>query len=316
MNAFRVLKPGLFTTVQDLGRHSYLRYGVPISGAMDTFSLTAANLLVANNPHEAGLETTLIGPELEALAGICIAVTGGKASPKVNGSNVPMWHSIDVQKGDVLSFGKMESGCRAYLAVRGGIDVPPVLGSRSTYVRGGFGGLDGRPLRTGDVIKVFASQPIGAERCMPKELVPQFSSDYRVCAILGPQADMFSEEGQKILFSSRYKVTSEADRMGYRLEGQTVQHEAEADIVSDPLLPGAVQIPGSGKPILVMQDAQTTGGYPKIAVVISSDLPLLGQAKPGGAIGFSRVTLKEAQERLRQHNVLLNDLSKRLPKNQ
>jgi allophanate hydrolase subunit 2 len=127
---------------------------------------------------------------------------------------------------------------------------------------------------------------------------------------------MFSEEGQRILFSSQYKVTSEADRMGYRLEGQTVRHEAEADIVSDPLLPGAVQIPGSGKPILVMQDAQTTGGYPKIAVVISSDLPLLGQAKPGGAIGFSRVTLEEAQERLRQHNVLLNDLSKRLPKNQ
>jgi biotin-dependent carboxylase-like uncharacterized protein len=243
-------------------------------------------------------------------------VTGGSSSPKINDENVPMWQYMSVQRGDVLSFGRMKSGCRSYLAVRGGIDVPMVLGSRSTYVRGRFGGLDGRPLKAGDVIEVFASHPFRAGYGMPRELVPQFADNLHVCAILGPQASMFTEEGLTTFFSSQYKVTSEADRMGYRLEGQTVEHKHEADTVSDALLPGAVQIPRSGKPIVVMRDAQATGGYPKIAVVASSDLPVLGQARPNDSIEFSKVTLKEAQEKLRQHLSLVSNLSGMLIKNQ
>ncbi len=316
MNAFRVLKPGLFTTVQDLGRYSYLRYGIPVSGAMDTFSFVAANLLVSNKPSDAGLEVTLLGPELEALTDVCVALAGGNSSPKVNGSEVPMWRSIEVHEGDVLSFGRMESGCRAYLAARGGIDVPLVLGSRSTYSRGGFGGLDGRPLRADDVIRVFASPQEIVGFCMPEDLVPEFPHSHQVRVILGPQEGMFSEEGQSAFFSGQYRVTSEADRMGYRLEGQAVRHKASADMVSDSLLPGAIQIPRDMQPILIMRDAQTTGGYPKVAVVISSDLPMLGQAKPNDTIAFSKVTLKQAQEKLRQHRVALENLSKRLLKNQ
>jgi biotin-dependent carboxylase-like uncharacterized protein len=314
MKVFQVLKPGLFTTVQDLGRYDCLRYGVPISGAMDTFSLIAANLLVKNDQNDACLETTLIGPELEALTRTQITITGGVASPKINDQSVPMWETLAVQKGDVISFGRMESGCRAYLSVRGGIDVPLVLGSRSTYVRGGFGGIDGRQLKTGDTIAAFNAPSLETRFSMPEDLVPQFTDHFIACVVLGPQEDMFTERGIHTFLSNPYKITPEADRMGYRLEGQTVEHKGKADIISDALLPGAVQVPKSGKPIVIMRDAQTTGGYPKIAVVISSDVSLLGQAKPNDMIAFSKVTIKEAQEKVREYFKLLKNLSAMLTK--
>jgi len=314
MKVFQALKPGLFTTVQDLGRYDCLKYGVPISGAMDTFSLIAANLLVANDQNDACLEITLIGPELQALTTTQIAITGGIASPKVNGQSVPMWETLAVQEGDVVSFGKMESGCRAYLSIKGGIDAPLVLGSRSTYVRGGFGGIDGRKLKTGDTIEAFDAPSLTTEFSMPEELVPQFTNHFQARVVLGPQDDMFTERGMHAFLSSPYRVTPEADRMGYRLEGQVVEHKGKADIISDALLPGAVQIPKSGKPMVIMRDAQTTGGYPKIAVVISSDVSLLGQAKPNDTIEFSKVTVKEAQEKAREHLKLLKNLSEMLTK--
>jgi biotin-dependent carboxylase-like uncharacterized protein len=315
VKAFDVLKPGLFTTIQDAGRFGYLKYGVPISGAMDTLSLTAANLLVGNNPNDACLETTLIGPELQALKRTQIAVTGGIASPKINGQNVPMWQTVNLQKDDVISFVKMENGCRGYISVRGGIGAPLVLGSKSTYVRGGFGGLKGRQLKTGDIIEAFDVPLLRFGYSMPEQLVPQFT-DFTVNVVFGPQAEMFTEKGLNTFLSNPYKVTPEADRMGYRLDGPSIEHEAKADIVSDALLPGAIQVPKNGKPIIIMRDAQTTGGYPKIAVAITSDISLLGQARPNDTIEFSSITVVQAHKKLLEYHKLLNALDRMLLKNQ
>jgi len=314
IKVFQVLKPGFFTTVQDLGRYGYLRYGVPISGAMDTFSLVAANLIVANNPDDACLEITLIGPELQALTKTQIAITGGAASPKINGQHVPMRQTLEVQEGAVVSFGKVESGCRAYLSIRGGVDTPPVLGSRSTYVRGGFGGINGRQLKTEDIIGGFDASLLKVGYSMPEELVPQFTGQFKARVILGPQADMFTERGITTFLSSQYKVTLEADRMGYRLEGPIIEHKAKADIISDALLPGAVQIPKNGKPIMIMRDAQTAGGYPKIAVIITPDVSTLGQAKPNDIIEFSKITIQQAHEKISEYYKFLNILSEMLTK--
>ncbi|NWG11524.1 biotin-dependent carboxyltransferase family protein [Candidatus Bathyarchaeota archaeon] len=316
MKIFRVLKPGLFTTVQDLGRYGYLKYGVPISGAMDTFSLVAANRLVANNSSDACLEVTLIGPELKALKQTQIAITGGFISPKINGQDVPMWQTLEVQEGDVVSSGIMENGCRAYLSIRGGIDTPMVLGSRSTYVRGGFGGINGRQLRTGDLIEGFCAPLIKFGYSVPRELVPQFAGKFTVNVIFGPQADMFTEKGVSTFLSNPYRVTLEADRMGYRLEGEPIKHGDKADIVSDALLPGAVQIPKNGQPIIIMRDAQTTGGYPKIAIATTPDVSSLGKAKPNDVIEFSKITTGQARNKLFEYHKLLNSLGKMLLKNQ
>lgn len=314
MKVFHVLKPGFFTTVQDLGRHGYLRYGVPISGAMDAFSMVAANLLVKNNPNDACLEITLIGPELQALADTQIAITGGSLSPKINGDAVSMWQTLTVHRGDVVSFGKMENGCRSYLSVRGGINTPAILGSKSTYVRGKFGGIEGRQLKIGDVIEGFNVSPIETVYKMPENLVPRFPNDFTVHVILGPQADMFTERGVETFLSNPYRVTIESDRMGYRLEGPTIEHKGKADIVSDALLPGAIQVPKNGKPIVIMKDAQTTGGYPKIAVVTTPDLDKLGQAKPNDKVRFSEITLEEARERLLEYRKALFSLADKLVK--
>lgn len=316
MRLFHVTKPGLSTTVQDLGRVGLLRYGVPVSGAMDQFSLIAANLLVGNRPDDACLETTLIGPEIEALAETQIPVTGGDCCPKIDGETVPMWHTLNVKKGGVVSFGNMQNGCRAYLPVRGGVNTPLVLGSRSTYIRGGFGGLDGRKLRNGDVIEGFDVSPLSFAYSMPEELVPQLTDCVEARVILGPQADMFTETGVDTFLSAPFRVSSEADRMGYRLEGPKIEHKGKADIVSDALLPGAIQVPMDGKPIILMRDAQTTGGYPKIAVATTPDVSMLGQAGPSCSVRFSKVTLSEAQESFREFSRLLNSLSSMLAKNQ
>lgn len=308
MKVFQVLKPGMFTTVQDTGRHHYLRYGVPISGAMDVFSLVLANALVGNNPNDACVETTLIGPELQALARTQIAITGGTASPKINGSSAPMWQTLEICEGDVVSFGRMENGCRSYLSIRGGINTPLVLGSRSTFVRGGFGGVEGRQLKTADTIEGFDAPLLEVEYSTPEELQPQFTGDYKTHVVLGPQADMFTARGIGTFLSSPYKVTLEADRMGYRLEGPLIEHKGKADIVSDALLPGAVQVPKNGKPIMIMRDAQTTGGYPKIAVTATPDVSLLGQVKPNDTIEFSRVTVQQAHEKTCEYYKSLNNL--------
>jgi len=302
MKLFRVIKPGFFTTVQDLGRHGFLKYGIPISGAMDEFSLQIANRLVRNNPNDACLEMTAIGPELEALRHMQIAITGGGFTPQINGQEVEMWQTLKIENGDLVSFGKVRSGCRAYLSVRGGINVPFVLGSRSTYVRCEVGGIQGRQLRAEDVIEGFNSaRLLDFKVSVPEKFIPRFKDEAHVNVMLGPQVESFTKKGVETLLSNPYMITIDADRMGYRLEGPTIEHEAKGNTISDAILPGAVQVPPNGKPIITMQDAQTTGGYAKIAAVVTADIHILGQAKPKDIVYFHRVTLSEAYHRLLEY---------------
>jgi len=313
VKVFRVIKPGLFTTVQDLGRCGLQRYGVPVSGAMDTFSMIAANLLVLNQSGDACLEITLLGPELEVLNDTQIAITGADLSPTLNGQSVPMWRTLNVSKGDIISFGETRAGCRAYLAVAGGINVPVVLGSRSTFVRGGFGGFEGRPLKTWDVIEASEPpSPFKAKLSMPEDLIPHYENKLTVNVVLGPQADVFTDKGIETFLSSTYTVTTEADRMGYRLEGPVIEHKVSPSIISDAIPSGAVQVPEDGLPIIMMVDAQTTGGYAKIAVVTTPDLSRLAQVKPNDTVRFSGISMSQARLRLLEYQRALSLMETRV----
>lgn len=266
---------------------------------MDEFSLRVANMLVRNNPNDACLETTLIGPELETLSETQIAITGGDLAPLINGQEAEMWKTLKVKKGATVSFRKVRNGCRAYLSVRGGINVPMVLGSRSTYIRCEIGGVHGRQLKAGDTVKGFNStKPFDYKLSLIQNFIPSFNGEKHVRVLLGPQLESFTQKGVETFLSNPYSITLEADRMGYRLEGLAIEHKEHGDIISDAILPGSVQVPSSGKPIITMQDAQTTGGYAKIAAVITSDLHILGQAKPKDTVHFHKVTLSEAHQRL------------------
>jgi antagonist of KipI len=314
MKLCKVIKPGFLTTVQDVGRYGFQRYGVPVSGAMDNYALVAANLLVGNKPNDACLEITLLGPELEFLSDAQIAITGAAFSPTLNGGNVTCWQTLQVCNGDVLSFGRLQSGCRAYVAVRGGIYVPVVLGSRSTYIRGGFGGFHGRQLKAEDVIQAYKSSKLGSAFLMPQELAPRYDNELMVEVVLGPQSNYFTDRGLETLISSVYTVTTESDRMGYRLNGTNVEQKDSLKMVSDAIPVGAVQVPRSGQPIIVMRDAQTTGGYPKIAVASTPDVSRLGQAKPDDKIQFSNISPSKARTKLLEYMKTLSQMKGRLIK--
>ncbi len=297
------------TTVQDLGRYGYERYGVPVAGAMDPFALQAANLLVGNSPGQAALEITLVGPTLRATDPCLIAVTGADLSLRLDGRPLPPWLAIFVRRGWVIEFGPRKRGCRAYLAVAGGIEVPPLLGSRSTYLSGGFGGLAGRALKKGDLLPIGPTAfhlPDLAGRELPARLLPPYSDAPEVHVILGPQDDYFSEEGLAAFLSSPYRVSPTSDRMGYRLQGAAIAHKGRADLISDGIVLGSVQVPADKQPMVMMADHQTTGGYPKIATVISADIPLLAQCMPGAStVTFQAIPIQEAQARYRQRMAAL-----------
>jgi len=232
-----------------------------------------------------------------------IAVAGGDISVQINEQDAQMWQTLRVKTGDVVSLGKIQAGCRSYLSVRGGVNVPMVLGSRSTYVRCEIGGIQGRQLKAGDNIEGFdALQPLGFPLSMPRDFVPDFSAEVNARVVVGPQVDSFTEKGVETFLSNPYIVTIEADRMGYRLQGPAIERKDLVDTISDAILPGAIQIPANGKPIITMQDAQTTGGYPKIAAAISSDIHILGQAKPNNSVRFQRTTLSEAHRALAEYH--------------
>lgn len=282
MEAFLVRAPGPFTTVQDRGRVDYQDMGVPVSGALDSFAFRAANWLVGNSPDCAVLEMTFMGAHLEVLCEADIAVTGAETRLKVNGRNEAGWTSLRVRPGDVLRMGAAESGCRSYLAVTGGIDVPLIMGSRSTYVGGKLGGLEGRPLRKNDVVKRGKGALLSSPRSFP--WVPEYSAEISLRAIPGTQVDCFhgSIDG---FFDSAFTVTTQVDRMGYRLQGPEIQRDqgAPKSIISEPTAPGNVQVLTSGQPVILLVE-QTLGGYTKIATVISPDLMKVAQAKPGDIV--------------------------------
>jgi antagonist of KipI len=302
--ALEVLDGGLLTTVQDLGRTGYERYGVPVAGAMDLFALRAANWLVGNPLDAAALEITLVGPRLRATEQCLIAVAGADLGLRVNGWDMPPWMAVFVRQGGTIEFTGQKSGCRAVLAVAGSIDVAPVMGSRSTYLSGGFGGLEGRALRRGDLVPVG---PVGfhlperAGRTFPRRLVPDYGDTPTLRVVLGPQDDYFTDEGIAAFLSREYAVSPTSDRMGCRLQGPRIAHKDATGIISDGIPLGAVQVPPDSQPIVMLADRQTTGGYPKIATVTSADIPLLAQCVPGQSrVRFEAVSVEDAQASYRE----------------
>lgn len=282
-----VIRAGMFTTVQDLGRNGHRAQGVVLSGAADPFALRLANLVVGNPETAAALEFTLVGAELKFLHDTVVAMGGADFDV------LPRWRPIRVRAGTSLKLGAARSGYRGYLAFAGGLDVAPVLGSRSTYVRAGFGGLDGRPLRDGDVLPVpDVPRLLGDHWRIDERIVPPYSNDAVVRVVRGAQAAEF-EPG---FFSTRFTVTPQADRMGVRLRGPALVRTTARDLLSSPVAPGTVQVPPDGQPIALLADAQTIGGYPQVAHVIAVDLPLVAQLRPGDALRFREVSLEEAHE--------------------
>ena len=295
----KVVNPGVLTTVQDLGRVGFQEFGVPVSGAMDPRALKVANILVGNDEGAAGLECTMMGPVLTFTESNIIAITGADLSPTIDGQPIPTYSAQLVQAGSTLRFGMPKSGCRAYIAFAGGLDVPEVMGSRSTYMKAKIGGVKGRKLEKEDEIG-FTAPKTALKNLGNRGFAPEFKprSEYIVRVILGPQDDMFTDAGIKTFLSETYTVTPEFDRMGCRLEGAVIEHKNGGDIISDGIPFGAIQVPGAGKPIIMLADRQTPGGYTKIATVISADFRILAQLKAGDKVRFEKVSVAAAQDAL------------------
>jgi antagonist of KipI len=296
--ALVVIKPGMLTTVQDLGRWGFQSRGVPVAGPMDSVSHRLANAIAGNPPDAALLEITLLGPEILFEDARAVAVAGAAFDLSVDGAAVAMHARIPVAAGQRLRFGPRRDGARAYVAVEGGIVVPPVLGSRATHVISGMGGLEGRPLRAGDTLplgEVHSGRTASRQPDVSTApLVPAASSPARVRVLAGPQQDLFADDALDVLQSAPYVIARDSDRMGFRLEGPRLTHAGSADIISDATPLGVLQVPASGQPILLMADRQTSGGYPKLATVITADLAVAGQLGPGDRIAFDVCTPREA----------------------
>ena len=293
-DALKILAAGPATTVQDRGRFGFQHMGVPVSGAADVFAYRVANRLVGNPVDCAVLEATLVGPRLEVLCPADIAMTGARTALSVNGQRAWGWTSVQVRPGDVVDVGAADNGCRAYLAITGGIDAPSIMGSRSTYLGGKLGGIQGRPLKLGDVLRRGPGGLLDRPRRLP--WYPLYGPETYLRAITGPQDDFF-KSCLGVFFEADFTVTAQANRMGYRLSGPLLARDpdAPASIISEPIVPGNVQVPADGQPIILLSE-QTLGGYAKIATVISTDLFKVAQAKPGDIFRFIPVSLSQAHK--------------------
>lgn len=299
MSSVRVIRGGMLTTIQDSGRWGYQSRGVPVAGPMDPVSHRLANALVGNDRGAATLEVTLLGPELEFEDERVVAVTGADFEITLDGKPALAGAPFMVSAESRLRFGQRRRGARAYLAIRGGVAVPPVLGSRATHLISAMGGVGGRALKAGDRLPLGVAEvmrPTAAP--LADRLVPLPAHPARLRVLPGPQADAFATEAFSALQSAPYTVGQQSDRMGFRLEGPPLAHARGADIISDATPLGVLQVPASGQPILLMADRQTTGGYPKIATVISADLAVAGQLGPGDTIVFSVCDPHEAMAAL------------------
>lgn len=294
MEALRIIESGPFTTVQDRGRYGFQQFGVPPCGMLDAFAGEIANLLVGNLNNEALLEFTFLGATLEAMDAFDISLSGGDMGTTINGKAIKNWSSHHVLPGDIIRLNPANKGCRAYLGITGGIDVPVVMGSRSCYTGARIGGFKGRPLSNGDIISRIEKKPLNIINTIPEKYIPDYDSNIELRALKGPQKEHF-DEGMETFFNSVFTVSNNANRMGYRLNGPCVKKKKSMpkSIISEPSLRGGVQIPEDGQPIILLAE-QTVGGYTKIATVISTDIPKLAQAIPGDKISFKPVTLKQA----------------------
>jgi antagonist of KipI len=307
-----VLKPGMLSTLQDSGRYGFQHLGVPVSGAMDFFSHRIANILADNKTDEATLEITLRGPRLRFERDALIALCGADLSPTIDGAIAPEGKAVRVRAGAVLDFGDSVAGCRAYLAIHGGFDVPVVMGSRSTYASARIGGLDGRALRRGDVLSpgnakssaypglaqalAASKRSFAAPKWAVNQHIEKLGRSLQIVRILvGRHWDAFPNAARDLLTAQDFRVAPDSNRMGCRLEGPGVVAGGPAEILSEAVTFGTIQIPPSGNPIVLMADRQTIGGYPKIAEVAAVDLHLLAQLRPGDRLRFELVSLAQAQ---------------------
>jgi len=310
---FKVLEPGPYTTIQDSGRFGFQQFGVPPSGALDQFAYLISNILISNPKDAAALEITVYGPTLEVLNKALLSITGADIPLFLNDKQIDHWSSFNVDKGDIIRFGQLKSGCRAYLSVSSGFDVPKVMGSRATYVGAKLGGFFGRPLKKGDILFMRENS---YQSLTPKKLKKRFIPEYRksitLNAIPGPQDDFF-DDALEIFFSSEFTISPKADRMGYRLNGPLLNHKEgmPKSIISEPSLPGGVQVTPDGQSLILLTE-QTVGGYTKIATIISSDIPFLAQAKPGDKIHFNKIDLQTSHEMLLERQKLLTQIEKNL----
>ncbi|MFJ8066971.1 biotin-dependent carboxyltransferase family protein [Psychrobacillus sp. NPDC096426] len=317
--SINVLHSGLLTTVQDIGRYGSQKYGVIVSGAMDSYSLRLANILVGNKENEATLEITLYGTTLQFEEDTLIAITGGDFLTTIDGIIAPLWRPVLIKKNSILKFNSAIKGSRAYVAFAGGINTPQIMGSKSTYLRANIGGYEGRALKKGDFLK------IGEKNKTSEALLQQlddkniswsinfnelinFQQDLIIRVLKGTEFERFDKENQQTFFQQSYTLTVQSDRMGYRLEGPSISLSEKFELLSEGVTFGTIQIPPNGQPIILMADRQTTGGYPKFGQVITADLPSLAQLQPRATIRFTEVTLKEAETVLVQNEQFINNL--------
>lgn len=296
-----VLRPGAQSSVQDRGREGYQRLGIAEAGAMDGYALVQANRLLGNPDRAAALEMTLVGPKLAFQRDGAFALAGADLSASLDGRPLAPGRAYRARAGQVLRFGARQRGMRAYLAVPGGIEAPLVLGSRSTYIYAGFGGLAGRTLQPGDLL--FCRRPpesAPAEAALPPGLLLPPDGPLALRVILGPQQERFTQAGLATFLGSAYRVSPESNRMGYRVEGPRIEHADGPIVVSEATPLGAVQVPGQGRPVLLLRERGTTGGYTKIACIITADIDKVGQAAPGSELRFSAVELDEAHQAERE----------------
>jgi biotin-dependent carboxylase-like uncharacterized protein len=306
--ALRAIAPGPYVTLQDAGRRGWWRFGVSSSGAMDLAALSVANALVGNPPDTAALEFAHVGGAWEIAAESCrIAVTGGDFAVSADGVALAPWQSHTLRRGQLVSVKGAPDAVWGYLAVAQGFEVAPQLGSFSTHLRFGLGGIGGRCIAEGDVLPLRAEQaPDGRERRVPP--VRRASGPLRV--VLGPQDDFFTPETVAAFLAAPYRVTHRGDRMGVWLEGPPIAHADGYNIVSDGLVPGCIQVPGACQPVVLLMDCQTTGGYPKLATIIAADLPRVAQSRPGTLVTFAAVDIDTAQRLYRTHRATLSDIGR------
>lgn len=319
--ALEIIKPGLSTSVQDLGRPGYYHLGIPLSGGMDRYSLAAANLLVGNDEGDAVLEAVFMGPEIRFTADALIAVTGAELPPKIDGVEQPTWSAIPVKAGQVLSFGFLKAGARAYIAVAGGIDVPIVLGSRSTYVLGALGGHEGRPLRADDALRVGAAKRAVAPGATAPEALRAVHAKAPVLRVLpGLYWHRITDEAGLRFFEDTWKVAPEADRIGYRFRGgrplefvprkQPFGAGSDPSNIVDSCYPyGSIQVPGGTEPIVLHRDAVSGGGYFMIGTVVSADMDLIGQLQPHQPARFEKIDMDGALAARRARAAKLAELA-------
>lgn len=290
---FYVHKSGIYTSLQDLGRHGYQQFGVPVSGAMDRYALQLANILVGNKRNMACLEVTLVGPTLEALRELNIAITGADLQPKINSTAVPLYTTLTMKKGDTLSFGGYRNGVRSYIAIAGKYDSPSFFGSQSVDMQTGLGHiLEKEETIYGSVRK------LKNRISLSPELQPVYQQSIQVGVIEGPHLHCFSNETREAFFNQTHTIGANSNRMGYRLESSPIKIMKHADNWTDAVPFGGIQVPPNGQPIILMADRQTTGGYPRIGTVMITDLAKIAQLMPKGKVRFYPISIEEAQQRL------------------